>query len=67
MAKPTPVAPLLTHTELQVHFKVSKWTADRWVKDGIPTRILPSGVRRYDLDAVNAWMDELADTAEQSA
>lgn len=61
MAESTLVAPLLTHKELQIHFRVSKWTADLWVKQGIPTRILPSGVRRYDLHAVNAWMDELAD------
>jgi predicted site-specific integrase-resolvase len=54
-AAPLP-PPMLTHRELQEHFRVSKWTADQWVKQGIPHTPLPNGQRRYDLAEVKAWM-----------
>lgn len=53
-----PPAPLLTPTELRQHFAVSRWTVDQWIKDGCPVRRLPSGHKRYDLAAVNEWLDK---------
>lgn len=49
--------PLMTQKELQLHFRISKWTADRWVSErGCPVIRLPGGGKRFDLAAVSDWL-----------
>ncbi len=57
-------APLLKQTELLAYYGISRWTADEWLKAGCPVERLPSGARRFRLDAVEAWIREQAESGE---
>lgn len=63
--RPTGVAPLLTTNQLMAYLGVSNWTLNQWRKAGCPVERLPGGQRRYDLNAVRAWMAERSSDAEQ--
>ncbi|WKV74256.1 terminase small subunit [Streptomyces sp. PCS3-D2] len=52
------VAPLLTTAQLMARYGVSNWTVNEWVKDGCPVEPTAFRGRRFDLDAVRAWMAE---------
>ncbi len=68
---PAGLLPLLTQPELETYYQVSDWTVLKWIEAGMPVkRLKKTGqkkeVRRFDLNAVEAWMadqDELAATA----
>ncbi|MFB8242040.1 hypothetical protein ACFC58_36445 [Kitasatospora purpeofusca] len=48
--------PLLKQWQVQEHYGVSDWTVNSWVRKGCPVEYLPNGHRRFDLDAVRAWV-----------
>lgn len=54
--RPVGVTPLLTTAQLQARYGVSNWTVNEWVKDGCPVEPTAFRGRRFDLDAVRAWM-----------
>ena len=64
VALPAGLLPLLTQPELETYYGVSDWTVLRWIEDGMPVeRLRTTGqqkkeVRRFDLNAVKAWMAE---------
>ncbi|MET7933428.1 hypothetical protein [Streptomyces sp. NPDC005322] len=64
---PAGLQPLLKKRELQAYFGVSHWTVDQWLKAGCPVRRTPSRGLRFDLPAVERWMDEAAEQDAQSA
>lgn len=62
---PADIRPLLKKRELQAYFGVSHWTVDQWLKQGCPKRRTPGGrALRFDLAAVERWMDELEQDAQ---
>ncbi|MFF8447914.1 helix-turn-helix transcriptional regulator [Streptomyces leeuwenhoekii] len=58
---PTGLTPLLTTAQLMALYGVSNWTVNEWVKRGCPVEPTAFRGRRFNPDAVRAWM------AEQSA
>lgn len=50
------VTPLLTTAQLQARYGVSNWTVNEWVKAGCPVEPTAMRGRRFDLEAVRAWM-----------
>jgi phage terminase Nu1 subunit (DNA packaging protein) len=68
---PAGLIPLLTQRELETYYGVSDWTVLQWIEAGMPVkRLRTTGqqkeVRRFDFNAVEAWMadhDQLAATA----
>ncbi|MEV5659838.1 hypothetical protein [Streptomyces flaveolus] len=62
---PTGLTPLLSTAELRAHFDISLWTVNEWRKAGCPVRLLPGGRRRFDLAAVNAWLDQRGEAIAQ--
>lgn len=65
--EPALPAPLLRPAEFRQRYGISRWTENDWLKRGCPVRRLPSGHKRFDLAAVEAWLDEQEPSAEQSA
>ncbi|MBA4865979.1 hypothetical protein H1V43_32470 [Streptomyces sp. PSKA54] len=63
--RPTGLSPLLTTAQLMARYGVSNWTVNEWVKRGCPVEPTPFRGRRFDLEAVKAWIasDQLAATA----
>lgn len=65
---PAGLLPLLSQPELETYYGVSDWTVLKWIEAGMPVkRLKKTGqkkeIRRFDLNAVEAWMadqDELA-------
>ncbi|MER8219743.1 hypothetical protein ABTZ58_03915 [Streptomyces sp. NPDC094143] len=58
---PAGLVPLLTQPELETYYGVSDWTVLKWIEAGMPVeRLRRTGqkkeVRRFDLNAVKAWM-----------
>jgi phage terminase Nu1 subunit (DNA packaging protein) len=58
---PAGLLPLLTQPELETYYGVSDWTVLKWIEAGMPVeRLRRTGqkkeVRRFDLNAVKAWM-----------
>lgn len=65
---PAGIRPLLKKRELQAYFGVSHWTVDQWLKAGCPKRrVRGSRILRFDLDAVERWMDEDSEQDVQTA
>lgn len=54
--RPTGLQPLLTTAQLMARYGVSNWTVNEWVKAGCPLEPTAFRGRRFDLDAVRAWM-----------
>jgi phage terminase Nu1 subunit (DNA packaging protein) len=60
---PAGLLPLLTQGQLETYYDVSEWTVMKWIEAGMPVkRLKKTGqrkeVRRFDLNAVEAWMAE---------
>ncbi|CAL9501498.1 hypothetical protein [Streptomyces sp. enrichment culture] len=58
---PAGLLPLLTQPELETYYGVSDWTVLKWIEAGMPVeRLRRTGqkkeIRRFDLNAVKAWM-----------
>lgn len=60
------LVPLLRPAEFREHYGISRWTENDWLKRGCPVRRLPSGHKRFDLTAVEAWLDEQEPAAESA-
>lgn len=56
----TAPAPLMKQKQIEDHFQISRWMVARWVEDGCPVRRLPSGHKRFNLAAVEEWLDRQA-------
>ncbi|UUU21672.1 hypothetical protein [Streptomyces sp. DSM 40750] len=69
---PAGLLPLLTQPELETYYQVSDWTVLRWIEDGMPVKRLKTTgrqqkeIRRFDLNAVEAWMAECEQLAAAS-
>ncbi|MEU2180272.1 helix-turn-helix transcriptional regulator [Streptomyces thermolilacinus] len=48
--------PLWTMRQIETYYGVSDWTVYQWIKAGMPTVPFPGRQRRFDIDAVQAWM-----------
>ncbi|WP_060888696.1 hypothetical protein [Streptomyces scabiei] len=65
---PAGLLPLLTQGQLETYYDVSEWTVTKWIDAGMPVkRLKKTGekkeIRRFDLNAVEAWhaeQDQLA-------
>lgn len=60
---PAGLLPLLTQGQLETYYDVSEWTVMKWIEAGMPVkRLQKTGqkkeIRRFDLNAVEAWMAE---------
>lgn len=67
-ALPDGPTPLLKPSRVTRHYDVSLWTLNKWVEKGCPVaKRLPNGDRRFSLPAVDAWLDEQAEGAEDRA
>ncbi|QTU45602.1 hypothetical protein F3K20_12670 [Streptomyces scabiei] len=60
---PAGLLPLLTQGQLETYYDVSEWTVMKWIDAGMPVkRLRKTGqrkeIRRFDLNAVEAWMAE---------
>ncbi|MDF2705566.1 MAG: hypothetical protein K0R62_1218 [Nonomuraea muscovyensis] len=71
VALPAGLLPLLTQPELETRYQVSDWTVLRWIEAGMPVKRLPTTgqkkeIRRFDLQAVEAWMAEREQLAAAS-
>ncbi|MEU0671304.1 hypothetical protein ABZ330_00130 [Streptomyces sp. NPDC006172] len=58
---PAGLVPLLTQPELETYYGVSDWTVLQWIKAGMPVEPMKvtgarKAARRFDLNAVKAWM-----------
>lgn len=53
---PPDLSPLLTQAQLEAYYGVSDWTVNQWVRKGCPVEPTPFRGRRFDLDAVKAWI-----------
>jgi len=56
---------LLTINELAEYYSVSRQTIWRWLKDGLPYRELPSGHKRFKLEDVATWCDQVKATGKE--
>ncbi|MGW2985423.1 helix-turn-helix domain-containing protein [Streptomyces goshikiensis] len=54
--RPTGLTPLLTTAQLQALYGVSNWTVNQWVQQGCPLEPTTFRGRRFNVDAVRAWM-----------
>ncbi|MFJ4631284.1 hypothetical protein [Streptomyces sp. NPDC088847] len=54
--RPLGISPLLTTYQLMAYYGVSDWTVNEWVKKGCPVEPTAFRGRRFELDAVRAWM-----------
>ncbi|QUW19503.1 helix-turn-helix domain-containing protein [Agrococcus sp. Marseille-Q4369] len=58
--EPTVSSPLLHSRDVAAYLKVSESTLSRWRSAGTgPPFIRMSGIARYRIDAVDAWLTEL--------
>lgn len=64
--RPTGLSPLLNTAELRAHYGVSNWTVNEWRKKGCPFERLPGGIRRFNLAAVQAWLESHNESAAQA-
>jgi len=48
---------LLTVNQLAEHYNVSRDTIYRWVRNGAPQQLTPSGQKRFDIDDIRRWTD----------
>jgi hypothetical protein len=58
---PPGIVPLFKQPQIEEYFGVSNWTVNEWIKAGLPVVWLKAGkrrLRRFNLDAVQAWHDE---------
>lgn len=53
---PTGLSPLLTTAQLMALYGVSNWTVNQWVQKGCPVEPTAFRGRRFNPDAVRAWM-----------
>ncbi|MGI3198465.1 hypothetical protein ACRJ4B_15915 [Streptomyces sp. GTA36] len=53
---PTGLSPLLNTAQLMALYGVSNWTVNEWVKRGCPVEPTAFRGRRFNPDAVRAWM-----------
>lgn len=49
---------LITTPTLSKHLLVSRTTIYKWMREGMPTMLLGGTMRRWDLAAVEAWIEE---------
>lgn len=54
--RPVGLTPLLTTEQLMARYGVSNWTVNQWVQNGCPVEPTAFRGRRFDSDAVRAWM-----------
>jgi phage terminase Nu1 subunit (DNA packaging protein) len=53
---PAGLIPLLDQQQLETYYDVSDWQVLQWIKAGMPVEPFGARGRRFDLDAVKAWM-----------
>ncbi|MFM9777048.1 hypothetical protein [Streptomyces scabiei] len=68
---PAGLLPLLTQGQLETYYDVSEWTVMKWIEAGMPVkRLQKTGqkkeIRRFDLNAVEAWQAEQQELAAAS-
>ena len=49
---------LLTVNQLAKHYGVDRSTVYRWIKEGLPFRTTPSGLKRFTLESIEIWLSE---------
>ncbi len=55
-ALPAGLVPLLSQREIETYYGVSDWQILQWIKQGMPVAPFAGRQRRFDIDAVRAWM-----------
>ena len=55
-ALPGSPKPLWTGAQLQAYYGVSNWQIRKWIQAGMPTEPVALTQKRFDIDAVKAWM-----------
>lgn len=63
--RPIGLSPRLNTRELMDLYGVSNWTVNEWVKAGCPVKRLPGSGRRFELAAVEQWMDSRSEEAAE--
>ncbi|HEX5567423.1 MAG TPA: helix-turn-helix domain-containing protein [Streptomyces sp.] len=63
---PGGLKPLLTTTQLKTYYQISRWTLEQWIEAGCPVRRTPGGHKRFDLDAVEQWLDAQQPAAQSA-
>ena len=53
----TGLTPLLTTQQVAAYYGVDRATVNRWVRRGLPTAPVRIAGRRFNLTAVQAWMN----------
>jgi hypothetical protein len=65
-ALPGSPKPLWTAAQVQAYYGVSAWQLRKWLKAGMPTEPVALTQKRFDIDAVKAWMAANAPTDEDA-
>lgn len=49
---------LLTVNQLASHYGVDRSTVYRWIKEGMPFKLTPSGLKRFTIEGIEFWLSE---------